>query len=318
MVSFGDQEEGGVVLIKVSNISKTFGGLKALDEISFHVEKGQIVGFLGANGAGKTTTMDIICGCLGSDTGSVSVSGIDVLAEPVLAKKKIGYLPDEPPIHHDMLVKEFIKYVAKVRSVPKNILDERVSEVIEKLSLNSMEDRLIGNLSKGYKQRVGLAQALVHKPEVLVLDEPTEGLDPKQIVQIRELILSLKGEHTILFSSHILTEVESLCDKLIIVDQGRVIEQGSYGSILSKFNQKHQYSLEVRQGASKLEGELRSLEGLTLVRPNSSEDPTIEFSVEDPELIDSVASSVLKGGYGMVQLARKKASLEDVFFKLTN
>ncbi|NRA64401.1 MAG: ABC transporter ATP-binding protein [Pseudobacteriovorax sp.] len=305
-------------MIKVSNISKTFGGLKALDEISFHVEKGQIVGFLGANGAGKTTTMDIICGCLGSDTGSVSVSGIDVLAEPVLAKKKIGYLPDEPPIHHDMLVKEFIKYVAKVRSVPKNILDERVSEVIEKLSLNSMEDRLIGNLSKGYKQRVGLAQALVHKPEVLVLDEPTEGLDPKQIVQIRELILSLKGEHTILFSSHILTEVESLCDKLIIVDQGRVIEQGSYGSILSKFNQKHQYSLEVRQGASKLEGELRSLEGLTLVRPNSSEDPTIEFSVEDPELIDSVASSVLKGGYGMVQLARKKASLEDVFFKLTN
>lgn len=305
-------------MIEVSGVSKYFGEVTALNQVSFTVEKGQIIGFLGANGAGKTTTMDIICGCLGPNQGTVKICGFDITDNPIEAKRKIGYLPDEPPLHHDMKVREFVHYVAKIRGVNSSKITQRVQEVLEKLSLSPMADRIIGNLSKGYKQRVGLAQALVHNPEVLILDEPTEGLDPKQIVHIRELIKSLAGEHTILFSSHILSEVQSLCDELIIIDSGTIIEQGSYADILSKFDGGLSYELEVRQGASALASQLAQIEGLNILGDVKTESNTIEFSTSaDGSVVDQVARQVIDGDFGLVQIAKKSASLEDVFFKLT-
>jgi ABC-2 type transport system ATP-binding protein len=194
-------------MIEVNGLSKNYGDLAALSNVSFTVEKGQIVGFLGANGAGKSTTMDILCGCIGADSGFAKVAGFDITERPLEAKRRLGYLPDVAPLHHDMLVSDYIAYAAELHKVERGQIAARVSATIEKLALGDVRNRVIGNLSKGYRQRVGLAQALVHDPEVLVLDEPTEGLDPTQIAEIRKLIKSLAGQHTILLSSHILSEV---------------------------------------------------------------------------------------------------------------
>ena len=303
-------------MIEISGISKHYGDHAVLRDISFDVKKGQIIGFLGANGAGKTTTMDIICGCLGADSGSVKVGGYDVTEQPILAKSQIGYLPDEPPIHDEMTVIEFVEYVAKLRKVPREQVAARVAETLEKLSLTDMKHRLVGNLSKGYRQRVGLAQALVHNPPVLILDEPTEGLDPNQIIQIRELILSLKGEHTILFSSHILSEVQSLCDELVIIDKGSIVEQGTYEAIVEKFQGSKAYSLKVRQGATKLKADIERMASLSQVNLQESSQQ-VEFNCADSKRLDEIARLVLDGDHGLLELAQKSASLEDVFHQLT-
>lgn len=304
-------------MIEVSNISKTFGEVKALDQVSFQVERGQIVGFLGSNGAGKTTTMDIVCGCLGSDDGFVKVGGVDMFKDPIAAKRKIGYLPDEPPIHTDMKVIEFVRYVAELRGVKKKEMAAAVDRVMSQLSLEPMAERLVGNLSKGYRQRVGLAQALIHNPEILILDEPTEGLDPNQIKQIRELILSLKGEHTILFSSHILSEVQSLCDRLIIIDKGRIIEQGTYQTIMGRFKGSNVFHLRVRQGASALRSKLSQVTGLTLSESTDALEHDLSFTLDDEAEVDTVARLALDGGHGLVALTPQTASLEEIFHKLT-
>jgi ABC-2 type transport system ATP-binding protein len=192
-------------MIEVIGLSKRYGAVQALNNVSFSVSKGQIVGFLGANGAGKTTTMDIMCGCIGADAGTATIAGYDVTEHPLEVKRRLGYLPDVAPLHPEMRVEEFVTYAGRLHQIPGTQLRQRVGETLEKLSLGAVRRRLIGNLSKGYRQRVALAQAIVHNPEVLVLDEPTEGLDPNQIVQIRELIRSLAGHHTIILSSHILS-----------------------------------------------------------------------------------------------------------------
>lgn len=306
-------------MIEVSGISKRFGDVLALNNISFTVEKGQIIGFLGANGAGKTTTMDILCGCIGPDQGTVKICGFDISEDPIFAKANLGYLPDEPPIHDDMTVLEFVTYVAKLRKVPKEKMAEQVDDTLAKLSLSHMKERLIGNLSKGYRQRVGLAQALVHNPPILILDEPTEGLDPNQIIQIRELILSLKGEHTILFSSHILSEVQSLCDSLIIIDSGKIVEEGTYEEIVSKYEAGSTYELSVRQGASTLLTKLKTIEGLSEPSQSSSDENKLVFSVvRGGNSVDMVAQAVIEGDHGLIELTQKSASLEDVFHQLTN
>lgn len=306
-------------MIEVSGISKRFGDVIALDQVTFQVEKGQVVGFLGANGAGKTTTMDIICGCLGTQDGYAKVAGFDVFEHPVEVKKRIGYLPDEPPIHDDMKVGEFIRYAARLRQVASRDVEARVQEVLERLSLTDMHDRLIGNLSKGYRQRVGLAQAMVHKPEVLILDEPTEGLDPNQIIQIRELIRSLKQDHTILFSSHILSEVGSICDELIIIHQGRVIEQGNYQHLLEKSEKAREYKLEVRQDVERLFANLQKMEGIDNPRLVEGEPHVILLATgTESRVLDQVVKAVLDGGHGMGQLSPRSKTLEEIFIQLTH
>jgi ABC-2 type transport system ATP-binding protein len=305
-------------VIEVKNITKTYGEIRALDGVDFVVETGKVVGFLGSNGAGKTTTMDIICGCLGSDSGSVKICGIDLLEEPIEAKKKIGYLPDEPPIYDDMRVVDYVVYAAKLNQVPADCLKQRVEQALDVLSLQDVRNRVIGNLSKGYRQRVGLAQAIVHQPEVLILDEPTEGLDPNQIVLIRELIQNLGGKHTILLSSHILSEVQNTCDEIIIIDRGKVVKKGTYEQLLASLQRDNIYQLRVRNGSAEL---ITQLQGLAAVQRAevTSKNEMIEIRLDGgDEPIEQVAKLVIEGGYGLRELSVKARSLEAVFFELTH
>jgi len=306
-------------MIEVVSLRKSFGDVQALTDITFKVEKGQIVGFLGANGAGKTTTMDILCGCIGADSGTAKIAGFEISENPMEVKKRIGYLPDEPPLHKEMKVEEFLIYVGQLHGLSASKAKQRVIELMGTLEITDMRNRLIGNLSKGYRQRVGLAHALVHDPEVLILDEPTEGLDPNQIVQIRELIKSLKGKHTILFSSHILSEVESVCDQIVIVDHGRVVEQGTHQQLISKLESGLQYHLRVRQGATALFDKLKVLPSLFSVKLEGEQEQIISFHTKDQDqVLDHVAQEVLNGGHGLQELAVKSKKLEDVFFQLTH
>lgn len=305
-------------MIEVQGLSKRFGTVQALSEVSFTVDKGQIVGFLGANGAGKTTTMDIICGCIGADHGYAKVAGFDITENPIEAKKRLGYLPDEPPLHGDMTVESYVCYAARLHGLAGDDLRQRTERVIGRLELETVRGRLVGNLSKGYRQRVGLAQALVHDPEVLILDEPTEGLDPNQIVQIRGLIRSLAGEHTILLSSHILSEVQNTCDSIVIIHEGRIVQQGTYSDLIASVDREKTYMLRVRSGTETLPRDMAAIRGVSNARAVASGMPHVEFHLDDPAVLDDVTRLVVDKGYGMQELSLKSKSLEDVFFKLTH
>lgn len=310
-------------MIEVSGLSKSYGELNALSKLSFTVQKGQIVGFLGANGAGKSTTMDILCGCIGADSGTANIAGFDITDSPLEAKKRLGYLPDVAPLHPNMLVGDYIAYAAELRKIDRSIIKTRVDVTIEKLTLGDVRNRVIGNLSKGFRQRVGLAQALVHDPEVLILDEPTEGLDPTQISEIRKLIRSLAGQHTILLSSHILSEVQNTCDKIIIINKGKIVTQGTYAELASSMESGHIYRLKVaRNGLNALTTlgrlGLQNLKAAQNASSGSSED--IEFEVNTAtgdQILDDVAKAVIDGGFGLRGLTLKTKSLEDVFLQLT-
>lgn len=308
-------------MIEVSGLSKRYGSVQALKDVSFTVPKGQIVGFLGANGAGKTTTMDIMCGCIGADGGSAKIAGFDITENPLEAKRRLGYLPDVPPLHGEMRVNDFITYTAKLHKLPKDRVKPRVAETIERLSLGDVQDRLVGNLSKGYRQRVALAQAIVHDPDVLVLDEPTEGLDPNQIVHIRELIRSLAGQHTIILSSHILSEVQNTCDHIIIIHQGQVVKQGSYAELVGMMQSGQRYRLRVAKEADRLARSLVAHGGIIGPQAMPGSDTEIEFSLTktaDESVLDEIAQMVVKGGHGFRELSSKQGSLEEVFFKVTH
>lgn len=214
-------------MIKVKNLTKRFGDLVAISDLSFNLDKGEILGFLGPNGAGKTTTMRILTCYIPPTSGEVSIAGFDTFKNPMEVKKRIGYLPEHPPLYYDMTVKSYLKFVSKIRGIPAKERKRQLDWVIDKCSLQDVINRLIGNISKGFKQRVGLAQAIIHNPEILILDEPTIGLDPRQISEIRELIKSLAGEHSIILSTHILPEVTMICNRALIMNRGKLIAQES-------------------------------------------------------------------------------------------
>ena len=302
-------------MLEIKNLTKTYQGVKAIDDVSFTVEKGHVVGFLGANGAGKTTTMDIICGCVGSDQGSVRVCGHDILDEPIEAKAKIGYVPDVPPLYRDMTVKETIVYAAKLNGVAKAKVESRLMETLSLLALEDVHHKLVGSLSKGYRQRVALAHALVHDPEVLVLDEPTEGLDPRQIAQMRDIILSLKETKAIILSSHILHEVENLCDQLVIIHKGQIVATGSVEEIASKF-ESHTYTLTVRNFSAKILEKLESLAYLSGL--NHDDKNQLTFDLKAPEKLDDVAKLVIDSGWGLKRISPSASSLEGIFQKATS
>lgn len=307
-------------MIEVSQLSKSYGQVQALKEISFTVEAGHIVGFLGANGAGKTTTMDIMCGCIGADTGVVKIAGFDITENPLEAKRSLGYLPDSPPLHSEMRVEDFVRYAGELHKVPRRQIGQKVDYALEKLSLIDVRRRLVGNLSKGYRQRVALAQAIVHDPKVLILDEPTEGLDPNQIAQIRELIRSLAGQHTILLSSHILSEVQNTCDRIIIIHNGRVVQQGTYQELVQAMEAGSVYRLKVVRQAEILVPLLRNM--ADVLNPHQTSDTNvIEFGVSaqaSSQVVEDVVKTVIEKGCGLRELAEKTKSLEEVFFKLTH
>ena len=306
-------------MIEVSGLTKRYGDILALSEVSFSVDKGKIVGFLGANGAGKSTTMDIFCGYTGADHGSAKVAGFDITESPIEAKQRLGYLPDVPPLHTDMIVEDYVTYAGKLRGLSSTQLTTNVSSTIEKLALGDVKHRLVGNLSKGYRQRVGLAQALVHDPEVLVLDEPTEGLDPTQISEMRKLIRSLAGQHTILLSSHILSEVQSTVDNIIVINRGKIVAQGTYEELASSLEAGSTYRLKVAKQSSAVLSALQSLQGIHGAHLTGHGEE-VEFALAkstNDNILDEIARKVVDGGFGLRELALKTRSLEDVFLQLT-
>lgn len=306
-------------MIEVSGLTKRYGDITALSNVSFTVEKGKIVGFLGANGAGKSTTMDILCGYIGADQGSAKVAGFDITEQPIEAKRRLGYLPDVPPLHTDMLVDDYVTYAAKLRKVPKDQLKSRVDAAVEKLALGDVRRRMVGNLSKGYRQRVGLAQALVHDPEVLVLDEPTEGLDPTQISEMRKLIRNLAGQHTILLSSHILSEVQSTVDRIVVISRGKIVAQGTYEELSSSMEGGSVYRLRVARDSVRALATINTMQGLHTARATGHGEE-IEFAIArstGDQILDDVARSVIDGGFGLRELSLKTRSLEEVFLQLT-
>jgi len=311
-------------MIKVEGLTKRYARTIAVDNISFEVEKGQIVGFLGPNGAGKTTTMRVLTCFLPPTRGTANVAGFDVLEQPLEVKKRIGYLPETPPLYPEMEVKEYVNFVGKLKGVPKADLARRVDQVIERCAIGDVRDKLIGKLSKGYRQRVGLAQAIIHNPDVLVLDEPTAGLDPKQIIETRELIHSLAGEHTIILSTHILSEVEHSCDRVIIIAKGKLVATDSVANLTSRLRGSEMVSVEVESkgglNPADVQQRLEQVSGVSRVVPKESKDGRHTFEIESLQgrhVRADLARAVVGSGWDLTELRAVGISLEEIFLQLT-
>lgn len=303
-------------MVIAKNLTKKYGQREAISKVSFQLKKGEIVGFLGPNGAGKTTTMKILTGYMSPLEGSVLIDNIDISTHPIEAKKKLGYLPEVPPVYGEMSVEPFLRYVARLKLCEKNQIKSLAEQAMEKTGLISVRHRLIQNLSKGFKQRVGLAQALVSNPEILILDEPTVGLDPNQVMEIRELLQQLKGQHTIILSTHILPEVQASCDRVIIINEGRIIAEDSIASLGQKMKSKKQILLTVKNISDKLIQELKMMPSVLDIK---KQDGLLKIDVSnDDEVNEKIVKKVLVGDYGFLEMKNVTFNLEDVFRKLTN
>lgn len=302
-------------MIEVSHLYKNYGEHQAISDLNFTIQKGEVVGFLGPNGAGKSTTMKIITGFMAPSNGQAKICGFDVFENPIEVKKRIGYLPETPPLYTDMLVEDYLKYVAELKLVSKDNIKSYVASALKKTQLTEVKNRLIQNLSKGFKQRVGIAQALVSQPEVLILDEPTVGLDPKQVSEIRDLIRALRGDHTIILSTHILPEVQATCNKVIIIHEGKIVAQESIDQI-EKMNQGFVMLTVKTKRSSAIEIQLKNIEGVSNVEVVSSQHYRVKL-IEQDNIIEKIASEVIKSGAGLMELSPSRANLEDVFLKLT-
>lgn len=303
-------------MIQVKGLCKNYGDRTAIDNLNFSVNKGEVVGFLGPNGAGKSTTMKIITGSMAPSSGEVTVAEFDVFEDPVEVKRRIGYLPETPPVYQDMLVEDYLKYVSQLKQVPKEKRKTAVESALEKTQLTEVRRRLIAHLSKGFKQRVGLAQALVSDPEVLILDEPTVGLDPKQVAEIRHLIAQLRGQHTIILSTHILPEVQASCDKVIIINRGRIVAEDSLSGLSKRMSTSGQIRIRVRRNAESLGRFLESVRGVHGVKINGN---SLELDVASgDEVIEAIAALAVEKGAGLLELRAETASLEEIFIQLTS
>lgn len=308
-------------MIEVKNLTKRYGDHLALDDISFTVGDGEIVGFLGPNGAGKSTTMNIITGYLSSTEGQVLVDGVDVLENPLEAKKKIGYLPEIPPLYVDMTVEEYLTFVCDLKHIPAGKKEETIDQVSKLARVQDVKGRLIRNLSKGYRQRVGLAQALVGNPEVLILDEPTVGLDPKQIIEVRDLIKNLSKKHTILLSSHILQEVQAVCDKLVIINHGRIVAIDTPDALSKNILQINKLELRIKGSKNDILKGIKEIEGVkTAEILRIREEGTVDINVETEEEID-VREEIFRfcsaNGYPILMMKTEEINLEDIFLQVT-
>ncbi len=303
-------------MIEVHNLSKSYGDRLAIDKLTFKIEKGDVVGLLGPNGAGKSTTMKIITGFMAPTSGEARVCGYDVFENPIEVKKRIGYLPETPPLYTEMTVQDYLKFVAELKQVDTKKIKSLIDRALTKTQLQGVRTRLIKNLSKGFKQRVGIAQALVSDPEILVLDEPTVGLDPKQVSEIRDLIKELRGEHTIILSTHILPEVQATCNKVIIIHQGKIVAQDSIEQ-LERMNQGSIFlTVKTKKSNMSLEAAIKNIQGVSEIEMITNQHYRIKMAEKD-ELIEQVASEVIRSGAGLIELSPSRANLEDVFLKLT-
>lgn len=307
-------------MIEVEHLTKVYNNRKAVDNVSFKVEKGEILGFLGPNGAGKTTTMRILTCYMPSTEGTARVAGYDVFEESLEVRKRIGYLPENPPLYQEMTVRSYLDFVAKIKGTPSNKRRTQVDEALGKCNLGDVHHRIINKLSKGYKQRVGLAQALLNNPEVLVLDEPTLGLDPRQIHEVRTLIKSLSSTHTVILSTHILPEVSVTCDRVVIINNGKLIAMDTPEGLSHQMKGAERIALVVEGTREAVRDKLAAIDGVLSVQTaQNGDDRTSTFTVEcklGTDLRRTLAETVVSQGWGLLELRGVSMSLEDVFINL--
>lgn len=303
-------------MIEVENLTKSYGPRSAIKGLTFQVNKGEVVGFLGPNGAGKTTTMNILCCILPASSGTARVCGFDIFEQSYEIRQRIGYLPETPPVYPDMVVSKYLAFAAGLRDVPKKNIPSAVDRVLEKCRIQDVRHRIIGKLSKGYQQRVGLAQAMIHDPEILILDEPTIGLDPIQIIEIRKLIQELGEAHTILLSSHILPEVTQICQRVIIINEGAIAAMDTLEGLNASLRHANRLELKVRSAADGIAAKLEALDNVTAVHANGANTFLIESNSNTP-IQDEVARLALDHQWGIEELKPVAMTLEDIFLKLT-
>jgi len=307
-------------VIEVRELSKHYGDVVAVENISFRAEQGVILGFLGPNGAGKTTTMRMLTCYLPPSQGEAKVAGFDVSEESREVRKRIGYLPEQPPVYHDMTVKAYLRFVAKIKGVSSSALNGRLDETMEKTGIAHHQNTVIGHLSKGYRQRVGLAQALIHEPEVLILDEPTVGLDPRQIIEIREMIKGLGGDHTVILSTHILSEVSMTCGQLVIINNGRIAGEGTPESLMAQLKEGEVLRAHIDGPDQEVQNMLRQLEGVLDVAQEPGSDEGIYLVTSSPgqDVRDMLTRQVVDSGFSLRELRPLDITLEDIFLSLTS
>jgi len=307
-------------VIEVQHLTKRYGRVTAVDDVSFRVERGEILGFLGPNGAGKTTTMRILTGYIPATEGHATVAGYDVFTHPTDAKRRTGYLPETPPLYPDMTVREYLEFVARIKGVPANERKARIDGVMQRTRVADMAARHCGKLSKGYRQRVGLAQAILHNPDVLILDEPTAGLDPKQIIETRELIRSLAGDHTIVLSTHILPEVSQTCQRVVIINHGRVVAVDTPQNLTARLKGSETIYVQVDAPGADVATVLARVPGVMRVAPADQRHDAGAYEVESERGRDvrrDLARDVVTRGWGLLELRPMRMSLEDVFLQVT-
>jgi ABC-2 type transport system ATP-binding protein len=307
-------------VIEVQGLTKRYGRTIAVDNLNFTVQKGEILGFLGPNGAGKTTTMRVLTGFLPPTEGKVIVAGYDVSESPLEVKKRVGYLPETPPLYTDMRVDEMLMFAGRLKGVAKSDLKSRLDLVAEKAAITDVLKKIVGHLSKGYRQRVGLAAALIHDPEVLVLDEPTAGLDPRQIIEVRRLIQNLAGAHTIILSTHILPEAANTCNRVMIINQGKLVAEDTPENLNARLQGTETMKLIVEGPESQIRESLERIEGVSRVNTIPVSEGRVEVSVNMHPGADTrreLAHAVVSSGWGLLQLSPAGLSLEEIFLKLT-
>ena len=307
-------------MVEVQHLTKQYGRVMAVNDVSFRVERGEIFGFLGPNGAGKTTTMRILTGYMPATDGKAIVAGFDVFEQPIEAKRRTGYLPETPPLYPDMTVAEYMDFVAKVKGVPSAGRRGRIREMMDRTRITDVANRQCSKLSKGYRQRVGLAQALIHNPDVLVLDEPTAGLDPKQIIETRELIKGLAGDHTIILSTHILPEVSQTCQRVVIINKGKVVAIDTPDNLTARLRGSETLYVQLDAGGADASGALTRVAGVTRVVESERKDSHVAYEVESERGHDvrrELAQAVVTSGWGLLELRPMRMSLEEIFLSLT-
>lgn len=307
-------------MIEISNLVKFYGDKRAVNGISFKVNQGEILGFLGPNGAGKSTTMNIITGYLSPTSGKVTINGYDILEQPELAKKNVGYLPEIPPVFPDMTVSEYLLYVAELKKVPKDDRKKQISEIMKMVHIGNVSGRLIHNLSKGYRQRVGIAQTLIGNPEVIILDEPTVGLDPNQVIEMRKLITSLSKNHTIIFSSHILSEVQAICDRIVIINNGKIVADAPTLELSAQVEGNVHYLLVVEAPFKNVQMTLRAVpdvKNVTLLAEKNGLSQIQLAAGSNLDIRKSIFYALSRNNIPMLEFRSVEPSLEDVFTSIT-
>ena len=311
-------------MIEVENLSKVYGETQAIKDVSFSVPKGSILGFLGPNGAGKTTTMRILTGYIPANEGTAKIDGFEVHDQPMAVRERIGYLPETPPLYPDMTVSEFLHFVCKIKGISAGDRSQKVAQALQYCQIEDKSKTIIRKLSKGYRQRVGIAQAIVHEPPVIILDEPTVGLDPRQIIEVRNLIKSLAGERTIILSTHILPEVSMTCDRVIIINQGSIVATGNPQDLLNDLKDSQGYELEIAGDTTPLNEILTTITGVNkvVIEPHKDEQKSDRFMLNisidsNLDIGNLIASTLVNNNIDIFEMKRSKASLEEVFLQLT-